>query len=154
MALPIRNTKTTEIAGLDTFYNGGKGSGNFGHSGRPGEVGGSGDGQGKVTKEKRGGEMSEDKAKEIIEGVSRSVSGEYFDELGSFKKLLQPVQEGNLSKKQVERLLIDGKPQLTLDKKTIYYSRTAGDLATISTTPEESIKDLAYERKQWKKAND
>lgn len=46
MALPIRNTKTTEIAGLDTFYNGGKGSGNWGHSGRPGEVGGSGSGKG------------------------------------------------------------------------------------------------------------
>lgn len=41
MALPTRNTQLNEIADIDTFYNGGKGSGNFGHSGRPGEVGGS-----------------------------------------------------------------------------------------------------------------
>lgn len=53
MALPIRNTKTTEIAGLDTFYNGGKGSGNFGHSGRPGEVGGSGNGSGETISKKK-----------------------------------------------------------------------------------------------------
>lgn len=41
MALPTRNTKLNEIAEFDTFYNGGKGSGNFGHAGRPGERGGS-----------------------------------------------------------------------------------------------------------------
>lgn len=35
---------------VDAVYNGGKGSGNFGHSGRPGEVGGSGDGGGKFSK--------------------------------------------------------------------------------------------------------
>lgn len=35
-----------EMGGLDTFYNGGKGSGNFGHAGRPGKRGGSGSGQG------------------------------------------------------------------------------------------------------------
>lgn len=44
MATPIKQVKNNEIADLDTFYNGGKGSGNFGHSGRPGEVGGSGKG--------------------------------------------------------------------------------------------------------------
>lgn len=41
MGLPIKNTKLNTIEGIDTFYNGGKGSGNFGHSGRPGKVGGS-----------------------------------------------------------------------------------------------------------------
>ena len=46
MALPTKQVKYHEIAELDTFYNGGKGSGNFGHSGRPGKVGGSGNGQG------------------------------------------------------------------------------------------------------------
>lgn len=44
MATPSKQVKLNEIADLDTFYNGGKGSGNFGHSGRPGEVGGSGKG--------------------------------------------------------------------------------------------------------------
>lgn len=46
MAQPTKQAKQNEIAGLDTFRNGGKGSGNFGHRGRPGEVGGSGDGMG------------------------------------------------------------------------------------------------------------
>lgn len=41
MALPTKITSLNEISGIDTFYNGGKGSGNFGHLGRPGEVGGS-----------------------------------------------------------------------------------------------------------------
>ena len=44
MALPTKHTMLNKIEGLDTFYNGGKGSGNFGHSGRPGKIGGSGDG--------------------------------------------------------------------------------------------------------------
>lgn len=46
MVLPSKITKLNEIEELDTFYNGGKGSGNFGHAGRPGEVGGSGKGGG------------------------------------------------------------------------------------------------------------
>ena len=45
MAQPIRQVKSNEIAELDTFYNGGEGSGNFGHAGRPGKRGGSGNGQ-------------------------------------------------------------------------------------------------------------
>ena len=34
------------MEGLSAYENGGPGSGNFGHSGRPGRVGGSGDGEG------------------------------------------------------------------------------------------------------------
>ena len=41
MATPTKHTMLNKIEGLDTFYNGGKGSGNFGHSGRPGKIGGS-----------------------------------------------------------------------------------------------------------------
>ena len=44
MALPTKHTMLNEMEGLDTFYNGGKGSGNFGHAGRPGKVGGSSSG--------------------------------------------------------------------------------------------------------------
>lgn len=39
------------LDGLEKIANGGKGSGNFGHKGRPGEVGGSGDGTGITTTE-------------------------------------------------------------------------------------------------------
>lgn len=57
MALPTKNTQLTEIAGLDTFRNGGPGSGNFGHAGRPGEIGGSSK-QGGSVEEKAEGEKS------------------------------------------------------------------------------------------------
>lgn len=57
MALPTKHTMLNQSADFDTFRNGGKGSGNFGHSGRPGKIGGSGNGQGKTVAEKE-----EDKA--------------------------------------------------------------------------------------------
>lgn len=40
------------LEGMSAYENGGKGSGNFGHKGRPGEVGGSGDGMGVVASNK------------------------------------------------------------------------------------------------------
>lgn len=51
MAIPIKQAKINEIAGLNVFYNSGKGSGNFGHAGRPGKRGGSGSGSGVSSKE-------------------------------------------------------------------------------------------------------
>lgn len=53
MALPSRygiDKNMNSMEGLSAYENGGKGSGNFGHSGRPGEVGGSGDGGGGFSK--------------------------------------------------------------------------------------------------------
>lgn len=65
MALPTKTTQLNEIASIDTFYNGGKGSGNFGHAGRPGEIGGSSArgarGASKSTIEKKGGKTAADK---------------------------------------------------------------------------------------------
>lgn len=55
MALPSRygiDKKINSMEGLSAYENGGKGSGNFGHSGRPGQVGGSGDGTGETIDEK------------------------------------------------------------------------------------------------------
>ena len=49
MALPSKygvDKKINSMEGLSAYENGGKGSGNFGHSGRPGEGGGSGNGFG------------------------------------------------------------------------------------------------------------
>ena len=51
MALPSRygiEKKINSMEGMSAYENGGKGSGNFGHSGRPGLRGGSGDGGGGV----------------------------------------------------------------------------------------------------------
>ena len=48
MAIPSRwgvDKKINSMEGLSAYENGGKGSGNFGHSGRPGERGGSGSGK-------------------------------------------------------------------------------------------------------------
>lgn len=42
------------LEGMSAYENGGKGSGNFGHKGRPGEVGGSGDGMGVAVSDKVG----------------------------------------------------------------------------------------------------
>ena len=55
MALPSKygiDKKINSMEGLSAYENGGKGSGNFGHSGRPGEVGGSGNGQGSNSEKK------------------------------------------------------------------------------------------------------
>lgn len=49
MALPSRygiDKKMNSMEGLSAYENGGKGSGNFGHAGRPGEIGGSSSGGG------------------------------------------------------------------------------------------------------------
>ena len=51
MSLPSKygiDKNINSMAGLSAYENGGKGSGNFGHSGRPGERGGSGSGQGSM----------------------------------------------------------------------------------------------------------
>lgn len=49
MEIAIDGRATPTINGFKKYDNGGKGSGNFGHSGRPGKVGGSGDGKGVPT---------------------------------------------------------------------------------------------------------
>lgn len=71
MALPIKygiEKKINSMKGLSAYENGGKGSGNFGHSGRPGERGGSGDGQGSSTK-KSGNKTSEDTLRKLLENL-------------------------------------------------------------------------------------
>ena len=45
------------LEGMSAYENGGKGSGNFGHKGRPGEVGGSGDGMGVTVAEDKVDQM-------------------------------------------------------------------------------------------------
>lgn len=45
---PVRGWPPEKQVGLSSIFKGGPGSGNFGHAGRPGEVGGSGEGGGEV----------------------------------------------------------------------------------------------------------
>ena len=73
MALPIKIIKLNSSENLETFRNGGKGSGNFGHAGRPGEVGGSGDGTGDESKNEYVEKLSKyvkQKGKTIIDMAS------------------------------------------------------------------------------------
>lgn len=65
MALPSRygiDKKINSMEGLSAYENGGKGSGNFGHSGRPGEVGGS-----------SSGGVNLDKAKEVVKKMGEEL---------------------------------------------------------------------------------
>ena len=73
MAIPTRQVKFNEIADLDTFYNGGKGSGNFGHSGRPGEVGGSGKGKEDLSNKKSEIKLEQAGIESRIEGLSKRI---------------------------------------------------------------------------------
>ena len=54
----LYNELKAKVENLEKQINGGKGSGNFGHAGRPGEVGGSGDGKGVTTEEKSSGKTT------------------------------------------------------------------------------------------------
>lgn len=58
------------INGFKQFDNGGKGSGNFGHSGRPGKVGGSGNGEGLSGEDSRSSKIAEPKLDEGSIGQS------------------------------------------------------------------------------------
>ncbi len=81
MALPSRygiDKNINSMEGLSAYENGGKGSGNFGHAGRPGEVGGSsseGEIGGKY--EKRKDYKAEQKGVEVRDG--HSISTEFAD---------------------------------------------------------------------------
>lgn len=93
MALPIKNTKINIIEGIDTFYNGGKGSGNFGHAGRPGERGGSSSGGGvyipKHQKESR-----------IRDAIAKSIIGQ--KKLQDQAKIVQEDIEDRIGQKVKE----------------------------------------------------
>ena len=69
MALPTRHTQLNEIADFNTFYNGGPGSGNFGHAGRPGERGGSSSGGSGISKAVATQKKFQDQAKIVREDI-------------------------------------------------------------------------------------
>ena len=66
MKKEIYNELKQKLDILEKSVNGGKGSGNFGHSGRPGEVGGSGDGEGPIKEEKSQSKVKTAKPRKII----------------------------------------------------------------------------------------
>lgn len=151
MALPIRNTKTTEIAGLDTFYNGGKGSGNFGHSGRPGEIGGSGSGKG-------GGKIDKEATKKLREELERL--GDSFRESPGMKVLIEKDKTGEVKDsayyasktakakaeyEKAEDVIDDLTDKLAADEKQIAEYKKGGNDPHIVRAIQERIEDLSKE---------
>lgn len=95
MALPSRygiDKKMNSMEGLRAYENGGKGSGNFGHSGRPGYIGGSGNGN------TTGGESSTDglgKKAEETKSKKAEIKGGTKAEREAFKKLGEDYYGGD-----------------------------------------------------------
>lgn len=111
MGQPSKQVKTNEIAGLDTFYNGGKGSGNFGHAGRPGKVGGSGKGEGVPTSKKVSDIELEQKGIESrIQGLTERIDslkkGMEKDEAPKDKEVLDDLKR-QLARAKLQRKLAD-----------------------------------------------
>ena len=101
MALPIKNTKLNTIEGIDTFYNGGKGSGNFGHAGREGEVGGSAPrGKGTGVSGGSGYVPKHQKDRRIRVAIIKSITGQ--KELQDKAKVVQEDIEDRIGQKVKE----------------------------------------------------
>lgn len=94
MALPSKygiDKKINSMEGLSAYENGGKGSGNFGHSGRPGEVGGSG---GEKTQLQRAAEAEATAGKvgyfaglQYVDEIYKEKSGKMKDDLSRLKEV-------------------------------------------------------------------
>lgn len=93
------------MEGLSAYENGGKGSGNFGHSGRPGEVGGSG-----------GGGLTEDVGKktEVLVDVPDEYGNKVKEYMGSseYKAKYEKLQEAISKEKAAESVMIKAKEKL------------------------------------------
>lgn len=110
MALPTRNTQINEIAGIEVFRNGGPGSGNFDHAGRPGEVGGSapeGSG-GKSESSSDGAKTIDDRLKKVKDMIAKAkkMSDEDFEDDDNF---LADVYDSAEDRKIAKKAGVDDK---------------------------------------------
>lgn len=103
------------INGFKEYDNGGKGSGNFGHSGRPGEVGGSGDGTGGPKNKK------EDEIAPKLKGVD--VYAEYGTELKVKSGWNGPVTFFKVAKELTAEELKNLKKKVAEDQKMALKER-------------------------------
>ena len=136
MAIPSSyniDKKINSFAEMGVLENGGKGSGNFGHAGRPGEVGGSGDGTGQTVEEMKHrldvvygeldgiGQAIDDKA----EGIDTPIpEDEYIDRL---EKEARELEEKIKAKELDYELMLDGRlskedrKELVAEGERAYY---------------------------------
>ena len=94
MALPSKysiDKKINSMEGLGAYENGGKGSGNFGHSGRPGEVGGSGSGKTQLQRaaeaEATSGKVGHFAGLQYIDEIYKEKLGKIKDDLSRLKEV-------------------------------------------------------------------
>lgn len=117
MAQPIRNIMINEIAEIDTFYNGGKGSGNFGHKGRPGEVGGSGDGMGVSVSDKEESPKFRRGSKETEWEMAKGYKTRYCDDrtLSNFEEEFDEIGDDEEAFEAFSSV-IDTAPMMLIDE--------------------------------------
>lgn len=145
-----------KVASLEKALNGGKGSGNFGHTGRPGKIGGSGNGQGEtvVEKEEIKVKMSKDEARTLLDEVADEVmGGSLSDYSDDWENLIDPLVQGRLTRKQVTQLMRDGKPELTSEKTEIFFG-DRGHLRSRVTWPEASARHMEAAKRYWEERHE
>lgn len=154
MALPSSygiEKNRNSLEGLRAYENGGKGSGNFGHAGRPGERGGSGRGQG-------GGKVDKEATKKLREELERL--GDSFHKSPGMKTLAERDKTGGVkdsayyvsktaeAKAEYEKAedeLDDLTDKLAADEKQIAEYKKGGNDPYIVRAIQERIQDLSKE---------
>lgn len=91
MKKSVYNELLAKVEALEKLVNGGKGSGNFGHAGRPGEVGGSGSGIGgssKASKDTSSDEMDTKLGENVkkLEERKAEIEETYKDDFSAFEE--------------------------------------------------------------------
>lgn len=138
---------------VDAVYNGGKGSGNFGHSGRPGEVGGSGSGKFSKGDEVTFYQYGENHKGRIIRKISEKEkqdradlnnpnAGDYYEvETGSGDFVSKSiVWEGRIKKVEKQSKEKKGSGEVSLKGKSLYekvHMIEAGD--EVHITPKDNL---------------
>lgn len=149
MAIPTKQVKFNEIAGLDTFHNGGKGSGNFGHSGRPGEVGGSGKGQGEASDERTNeGDIAQRMKKA---GFKKEDIEEYLSDKENLQYRKESVKELKDTLSRLEKARDRMATTTSEEDANDYYKERLEDLAYTLRKGEKRLKDLEERVATWER---
>lgn len=154
MALPSKygiDKSLNSMAGLSAYENGGAGSGNFGHAGRPGKRGGSGNGQG-------GEKIDKEATKKLRDELERL--GDSFRESSGMKALTEKEKTGEVKDsayyasktaeakakyEKAEDELDDLTDKLAADEKQIVEYKKGGNDPYIVRAIQERIQDLSKE---------
>lgn len=115
MKKEVYNKIQEKIQKLETLLNGGKGSGNFGHSGRPGEIGGSGDG---------GSIESVDEKTKVLVDVPDEYGDKVKEYIGSseYKAKYEKLQEARSKEKTAESVMAEAGKKLAEMKSKLKSS--------------------------------